>query len=139
MMGLLKDHIERHPNPNGPFAKKSFLIASRIREILEEKGMNKSDFAKMLAITEREVESIIGGSFDFTLTMITRIECALGVELVTVDMDVILKACKWDALDSKISECYCNEEGEYDVENPVIEGADLATVGEMAASAFGWV
>ena len=40
------------------------------------------------------------------------------------------KADKWDALGAEISKCYCN---------PEIEDADLCTIGEMAASAFGWL
>lgn len=39
----------------------------------------------------------------------------------------------------KIDKCYCNADGEYDEENPEIEDADLCTIGEMAASAFGWL
>lgn len=49
------------------------------------------------------------------------------------------KADRWDALGAEISKCYCNTDGEYDEENPEEEGADLYTIGEMAASAFGWL
>jgi hypothetical protein len=49
------------------------------------------------------------------------------------------KADKWDALGVEIAKCYCNADGEYDEENPEIEGADIATIGELAASAFGWM
>jgi hypothetical protein len=50
-----------------------------------------------------------------------------------------VKADKWDALGAKIEKCYCNADGEYDEDNPEIEDADLCTIGEMAASAFGWL
>lgn len=50
-----------------------------------------------------------------------------------------LKAEKWDKLDEQISKCYCNENGEYDEDNPEFEGADLLTIGEIAASSFGWI
>ncbi len=49
------------------------------------------------------------------------------------------KAAKWDKLSEKISKCYCDSDGEYSEDNPEIEGADLCTIGEMAASAFGWL
>lgn len=49
------------------------------------------------------------------------------------------KSDKWDALGLKIEKCYCNTEGEYDEENPEIGDSDLCTIGEMAASAFGWL
>ena len=48
------------------------------------------------------------------------------------------KAAKWDALDEKISKFYNNEEGEYDEENPEADG-DLGTIGEIAATAFGYL
>ncbi len=50
-----------------------------------------------------------------------------------------LKAKKWDNLGDEISKCYCNSDGDYDEYNPIIEGADLLTIGEMAATAFGWL
>ncbi len=49
------------------------------------------------------------------------------------------KSDKWDKLGAEIAKCYENEEGEYDEDNPEIEGADLGTIGEMAAMAFGWL
>lgn len=49
------------------------------------------------------------------------------------------KADKWDALGAEIEKCYCNSDGEYDDENSEIMGADLCTIGEMAATAFGWL
>lgn len=47
------------------------------------------------------------------------------------------KADKWDALDAKIKKCYCSVDGGYD--DPEIEDADLGAIGELAASAFGWL
>lgn len=47
------------------------------------------------------------------------------------------KADKWDALEDRIAECYGseNEDGEY-IENL---DSDLGTIGEIAASAFGFL
>jgi hypothetical protein len=53
--------------------------------------------------------------------------------------DFIKKADKWDALGAEINKCYCNADIEFDEENSEIEGADLCTIGEKAASAFGWL
>lgn len=49
------------------------------------------------------------------------------------------KAKKWDALEKEISTCYLNTEGEFDEKNPEYDGADICTIGEMAARAFGWL
>lgn len=48
------------------------------------------------------------------------------------------KSQKWDELGDEISKLYCNSDGEYDEENPEMEG-DLLTIGELAASAYGWL
>lgn len=47
--------------------------------------------------------------------------------------NVFEKASKWDVLDDKISKFYENEDGE--VEND----GDLTDIGELAASAFGYL
>ena len=48
------------------------------------------------------------------------------------------KAEKWDALDSKIAKCYVDENGE-ELSEEDSEGIDLCTIGEIAATAFGWL
>lgn len=55
------------------------------------------------------------------------------------DLDLIIeKAKKWDELGAKIAEFYCDETGEYNEENPKNKG-DLTDIGEIAATAFGWL
>lgn len=48
------------------------------------------------------------------------------------------KAAKWDNLNNKIAEFYCDESGEYSEENPKRRG-DLGDIGEVAATALGWL
>jgi hypothetical protein len=48
------------------------------------------------------------------------------------------KAEKWDKLEKEIAKFYTNSNGEADEENPENDG-DLADLGEIAASAFGWL
>ena len=43
--------------------------------------------------------------------------------------ELATKAAKWDALDTRISEAYSDEESDI----------DLADIGEIAASAFGYL
>jgi hypothetical protein len=58
------------------------------------------------------------------------------------------KSEKWDTLGDKIADCYMVKNPEYDVENndevdEYIENEDdnidLGTIGEIAASAYGWL
>ena len=49
------------------------------------------------------------------------------------------KADKWDALEEKIAACYGkeNEEGEWEENED--DNIDLYTIGEISATAFGWL
>jgi hypothetical protein len=59
------------------------------------------------------------------------VKIALDAEAENID-----KARKWDALGAEISKCYVDDDGE---ELPEDEGGDLGDIGEMAASAFGFL
>ena len=48
------------------------------------------------------------------------------------------KAEKWDKLGSEIEKFYTNSEGEINEDNLESEG-DLGDIGEIAATAFGWL
>ena len=48
------------------------------------------------------------------------------------------KAEKWDKLSEKIAKCYVDENGD-ELSEEDLEGIDLGTIGEIAASAFGWL
>ena len=48
------------------------------------------------------------------------------------------KAEKWDKLSEKIAKCYVDENG-YELSEEDSEDIDLGTIGEIAASAFGWL
>ena len=48
------------------------------------------------------------------------------------------KALKWDELSEKIAKCYVDENGD-ELSEEDLEGIDLGTIGEIAASAFGWL
>lgn len=62
------------------------------------------------------------------------------VEIDQKELDSLrLKSEKWDKLEDEISKCYCNSDGDYDEDNPEYEDADLLTIGELAAGAFGWL
>ena len=49
-----------------------------------------------------------------------------------------IKSDKWDKLDAKIAKCYVDENGD-ELSEEEYENIDLCTIGEIAASAFGWL
>lgn len=81
----------------------------------------------------KKTKQTIGGFF----------EIAAKAELVLTPPDQKLKewkekAEKWDVLGGKIASFYINKEGEYDEDQPENDG-DLNDIGEVAATAFGWL
>ena len=48
------------------------------------------------------------------------------------------KAEKWDKLDAKIAKCYFDEDGE-ELSEEDSENIDLGTIGQIAASEFGYL
>ena len=49
-----------------------------------------------------------------------------------------IKAEKWDKLDDEIAKCYVDENGD-ELSEEESENVDLGTIGEISASAFGWL
>lgn len=62
----------------------SFLIADRIHDILEEKGLKQKDLAKMLGKKESEISKWMRGTHNFTIETITSIESVLGIPILQV-------------------------------------------------------
>lgn len=55
------------------------------------------------------------------------------------DIEILkIKAEKWDKLGKEISKYYLNKDGEYDEINPENNG-HLGSIGEVSATAFGWL
>ena len=52
------------------------------------------------------------------------------------NIETLRKATQWEELGQKIAACYSTPEGE---DLPEEEGSDLITIGELAASAFGYL
>ena len=48
------------------------------------------------------------------------------------------KSAKWDKIGEKIAKCYVDENGD-ELSEEESEEIDLGTIGEIAASAFGWL
>lgn len=62
----------------------SVMIANRIYEILEEKGLSQKDLAHVLGKTETEVSRWLSGTHNMTLATIAKISTALDTDIVKV-------------------------------------------------------
>ena len=57
-------------------------LANRIYDILDKKGMNQKDLAKLLGKTETEVSRWLSGTHNFTIATIAKISVALGEDIL---------------------------------------------------------
>lgn len=62
----------------------SFAIAVNILRTLRNRNMTQKDLAETLGLTPQYVNKIVKGSENLTLETITKIENALGVQLILV-------------------------------------------------------
>lgn len=62
----------------------SMEISDRIAHILDMRGMNQKEFARMTGKTEAEVSRWLGGTHNFTLSTIAKISAALHTSIICV-------------------------------------------------------
>ena len=60
------------------------MIANRIYDLLEQKGMSQKDLAQKLGKTETEVSRWLSGTHNLTLSTISKISVALGEDIIIV-------------------------------------------------------
>lgn len=65
--------------------KRNLAIANKVRNILDEKGLNDKDFAKLLDKTPSEVSKWLSGSHNLTQKSIVKMELALEQRLLHVE------------------------------------------------------
>lgn len=108
-------------------------------DYLEERKLNLRDMN--LKHIEGEVYEFQGVRVDMEGCGLTHFQMYrhIATQLAKKIQPLSSKAKRWDRLGKQISKCYNNADGEYDEDNPEIEDSDLCTIGEMAASAFGYI
>ncbi len=66
----------------------SVLIANRVYDLLEKKGMSQKDLAKKLGKTETEVSRWLSGTHNLTLSTIAKLSLALEDAIVITTSDI---------------------------------------------------
>lgn len=59
------------------------MVANRVYELLEEKGMSQKDLAKKLGKTETEVSRWLSGTHNLTIATIAKLAVALEDDIIT--------------------------------------------------------
>lgn len=62
----------------------SMSLSDRVANFMKAQGLTKKEFSKQLGISENKLTSILSGTHDFTLSMISKLSDVLGEKLITV-------------------------------------------------------
>lgn len=62
----------------------SMSLSDRIANLMKAQGLSKKEFSKKLGISENKLTSILSGTHDFTLSLISKLSDALGEKLIAV-------------------------------------------------------
>jgi len=84
-----KNIIDTWLNENGnpeiaKFVEKNLALIDKINSILNEQGIQKSQFAEMLGKRPSEITKWLSGTHNLTLKSISKMETVLGVELMSI-------------------------------------------------------
>lgn len=83
-MPELEDILNTIPKDSEIFVDKSMQIADYIAVLLEVKGLKQKDLAIKMGKTEAEVSKLLGGMHNYTLRSISKLEAALGIDIIRV-------------------------------------------------------
>lgn len=62
----------------------SMSLSDHIANLMKAQGLTKKEFSKKLGISENKLTSILSGTHDFTLSMISKLSDALNEKLIIV-------------------------------------------------------
>lgn len=83
---MITDWLDQHGDKEiERFVEKNMAITEKIRLALEQKGWKALDLAKALDKSPSEVSKWLTGMHNLTLKSITKMETALGIDLVNVE------------------------------------------------------
>jgi len=68
------------------YVQKQGEIAAQIAEILTARNMTQKELAQQLNMKESQLSKILAGNANLTLRTITKIESALGVDVIQIPM-----------------------------------------------------
>ena len=83
---IISDWLKKNQNPQiDKLVEKNLAIANKIHQLLEERGLKPADLARMLDKKPSEISKWLTGTHTFTTRTITKIETALGVDVIHIE------------------------------------------------------
>jgi len=81
---ILDNFFVNYGSPNEEkYIDQNLNITQQIYALMEVKGWSQKDLAKVLKKSAAEVSKLLSGTHNFTLRSITRMEVALGADIIT--------------------------------------------------------
>ena len=62
----------------------SFELSNRIADLMEQRGLSKSDMAQIFEVSEETISWWIGGTYNFDLETLAKISAYFGKPLISV-------------------------------------------------------
>lgn len=69
---------------NKPWKKRSQAVALKVLRTLRAKGISQKDLAEQIGVSAQQVNKWVKGNENFTFETISKLETALGVELMSI-------------------------------------------------------
>jgi transcriptional regulator with XRE-family HTH domain len=86
---IINSWLEENGDPAvTKLVEKNLAIANKIHELLEKKGLKAVDLARMLDKKASEISKWLTGTHTFTTKTITKIEVALGEDIIHVEPQI---------------------------------------------------
>jgi|SRR5690554_2711866 len=83
---MITQWLEEHGDPAiERYVEKNLAIVEKVRLALERKGWKSQDFAQAMGKSPSEISKWLTGMHNLTLKSITRMELALGMDLIQVE------------------------------------------------------
>lgn len=107
---IIDSWLEENGNPEiDKMIEKNLAITAKVAAILEERNISQKEFAKSLNKKPSEVSKWLTGLHNLTLKSITKMEVALGVDLINIEpiteyKYVYLGSVKGDGLEDNIND-----------------------------------
>lgn len=68
--------------------RNSRAVALRVLSVLQERKMNQSALAALMGVSQQQISKIVGGKENLTFETVDKLENALGITLIRVDIPV---------------------------------------------------
>lgn len=83
---IIDNWLEKHGNPEiNKLVEKNLAITQKVQDILKERNISQTEFAKMLNKKPSEISKWLTGLHNLTLKTITKMEVALEVDLICIE------------------------------------------------------